>query len=130
MAKANQNFIMFKGDDGLPIDFLHVGPFYQQTGQLLEIDASDTAEWRMFDEGDESNPHIVKETDSGITVHQSPEGEFDDVFRVTLDEGDTNTLTVKKYRHQLRVFYGGTGAGKVIGAGEVNLQERATGEES
>ncbi len=130
MAKANQNFIMFKGDDGLPIDFLHVGPFYQQTGQLLEIDASDTAEWRMFDEGDEPNPHVLKTHVSGITYHQSPNGTFDDMFRVTLDEADTSGLAVDKYQHQLRVFYGGTGVGKVIGAGEVNLQERATGEES
>ncbi len=127
MAKANQNFIMFKGDDGLPIDFLHVGPFYQQTGQLLEIDASDEAEWRLFDEGDESNPHVLKTDADGITYHQSPGGSFDDLFRVTLDEVDTSSLTADKYRHQLRVFYDGSGEGVVIAAGEVTLKEKATG---
>jgi len=125
MGKLNQNIVMFKGDD-LPIDFLHVGPFWNTQGQVVEIGATDDAEWRLYDEGNTGTVHVTKTKTAGaITFHESGYyGSFNDVIRVQLDATDTSSMTAGIYEHQLRIKYGGTDE-VVVASGTVTLKESA-----
>ncbi len=125
MGKLNQNIVIHKGDD-LPIDFLHVGPFWNSQGQVVEIHASDDAEWRLHAEGDTDTVHVTKTKTAGaITFHESGFYEsYDDLIRVQLEAADTSSMTAGTYEHQLLVKYGGTDE-VVVASGTVTLRERA-----
>ncbi len=125
MGKLNQNIVMHKGDD-LPIDFLHVGSFWQSQGQVVEIEASDDAEWRLHAEGDHTTVHVTKTKTAGdITFHESPlNSGFDDLVRVQLEAADTSSMTAGTYEHQLLIMYSGTDE-IVVASGTVTLRDRA-----
>ncbi len=116
---------MFKGDD-LPLDFLHVGPFWNTQGQVTEIHASDDAEWRLHAMGDHTTVHVTKTKTAGaITFHESGFYEsYDDLIRVQLEAADTSSMTAGIYEHQLLIKYGGTDE-VVVASGTVTLRERA-----
>ena len=125
MGKLNQNFIMFKGDD-LPIDFLHVGPFFTTQGQVIGLQPTDDAEWRLYEVDDPTTVYITKTKIGGhITFYQSGyNGSIDDVIRVQLTGTDTTSMTEGEYEHQLLIKYGGTD-NIVVASGTVTLKERA-----
>ena len=126
MGKLNQNIIIFKGD-ALPIEFLHVGPFWQTQRQVISVDPSDKITWRMYTHNNPSGTtHITKTRDAGgIEVYTSGFWVSDDTIKVILEPANTNSLTLGLYSHQLEIIYGNEDP-IVVASGEVDLKERAT----
>jgi len=126
MGKLNQNFVMFKGDD-LPLEFLHVGPFWASQSQVIELEAGDTAEWRLHAKDTPGTVHISKTSGANEIEYYSSGyyGGGNDTIRVLLEAADTSGLPAGEYGHQLIINYGGTDS-VVVASGEVKLKERAS----
>ena len=128
MGKLNQNIILFKGD-ALPIEFLHVGPFWQTQRQVISLIPTDEIEWRMFEKDNPNGTTYIKKTRAlgGIEVYTSGYWESNDTIKVQLEPVDTSSLTEGLYSHQLEIKYSGT-APIIVASGEVDVIERAEGD--
>ncbi len=127
MGKLNQNFVMFKGDV-LDIDFLHVGPFWTSHKQVISINPTDTAEWRLHAVDDPSTVYVKRTSANGdiIFTDSGYYGVSDDLIKVKLIASNTATRDVGSYEHQLLITYGGESP-VVVASGTVTLKARSEG---